>query len=191
MSHLTASDWQVLNVPDHSEAVALVKQLHYARSAPNTSTYRHGLYRTDSEPFRGDLLGVAIWLPPTRAAAETVAGNWRGVLALSRLVIAPTVPTNGASFLLGRSMRMIDRTVWPVLVTYADTAQGHTGAIYRATNWQEVGPVPAGDTWVGPNGEQRGRKRGAFNYSADEMRAMGFRRQPSLPKIKFVHRVAA
>jgi hypothetical protein len=182
----------VLTVPDHAEAVALVKRHHYSRSAPNTSTYRHGLYRFDGGLFRGDLYGVTIWLPPTRVAAESVAGkDWQGVLTLSRLVVLPEVPTNGASFLLGRSMQAIDRKKWPVLVTYADTAQGHTGAIYKATNWQEVGPVPAGDTWIGPDGEQRGRKRGAFSYTAQQMRDMGFVRQSSLPKIKFVHRVAA
>ena len=133
--------------------------------------------------------GAALWIPPTRTAGEAVAGDaWAGVLALSRLVVAPEMPTNAASFLLGGSMRQIDRDRWPVLLTYADTRQGHTGAIYRATNWTCDGPVPAGDVWIDGTGRQRGRKRGNRTLSAAEMRAAGFERAPAAPKIRFVHR---
>jgi hypothetical protein len=182
---LRAREWEVVPVSHHREVAAFLKELHYSGGAANTSIARHGLYRRD-DPLR--MYGVAVWMPPTRRAAESVApGCPNGVLALSRLCVAPEVPTNGASFLLGRSMRMLDRKRWPVLLTYADTREGHTGAIYRATNWTHVGLVPGSDSWVGPDGVQRGRKRGGRNYSADDMRAAGFRRLPSMPKHKFVH----
>jgi len=181
---LIASEWTVEPVPMH-EGKRLVQELHYSKSHPNTATYLHGLRR--AEPF-SQIDGIAWWIPPTRSAAEAIAGdNWRGVLALSRLVVHPSVPKNGASFLLGNSMRMIDRDRWPVLVTYADTRLGHTGAIYRATNWICDGPVPAGDVWLGPNGEQRGRKRGRKTLTRSEMEALGFRRAPAAPKIRFRH----
>lgn len=186
---LTAEGWIVATVPLHGEADALIRVLHYSRSCPNTSTYRHGLYAV-ADGFFAPLRGVALWIPPTKTAAQALAGDdWQGVLSLSRLVVAPEVPTNGASFLLGRSMRQIDRKRWPVLVTYADTNQGHTGAIYKATNWREDGSVPAGDTWRTPDGQLVGRKRGAFTRTAGEMRAMGNVKQPSQPKIRFVHDV--
>ena len=186
-SHLRAECWTVDPIVDHADAASFVARVHYSRSAANTSTYRHGLYRSGNDALR-DLFGVALWQPPTRTAAESVAGaDWRGVLCLSRLALDPAVPTNGASFLLGRSMKLIDRDRWPVLLTYADTSHGHTGAIYKATNWTCLGPSPAGDVWIGPNGEQRGRKRGGRTLTAAEMTAAGFTRLPSLPKIKFVH----
>jgi hypothetical protein len=54
--------------------------------------------------------------------------------------------------------------------------------------WDEcLGEVPGSDSWVGPDGEQRGRKRGGRNLSSAEMREMGFTRLPSAPKVKFVH----
>lgn len=182
---LRAADYEVANIPTHGEAVRLVCQWHYSRSCSNTSTYRHGLYVAG---LMGELVGCAVWQPPTKAAAlATFPDDWQGVLSLSRLVVAPWLPTNAASFLLGRSMRLIDRQRWPALVTYADTAQGHTGAIYRATNWVEVGEVPAGDTWTGPSGEQRGRKRAGVTMTVEQMRAAGFVRNAAAPKIKFVH----
>jgi len=190
MAHLRAAGWTVQPIPSHAEAAAFIRSGHYAKGAPNTSTYRHGLYRNDSPPLVGDLLGVVLWIPPTRSAAEHVAGDdWQGVLACSRLCVAPEVPTNGASFLLGRSMRAIDRGRWPVLVTYADTAQGHTGAIYKATNWRCDGETAAGDLWVDAQGRQTSRKHGGRTYTAAEMEAQGYSRLPSLPKVRFVHDV--
>lgn len=185
---LRKADWVVLDVPEHAAVVEFFERVHYAKGAPNTSTYRHGLYRTALAPLRGELEGAALWIPPTKNAALSVDSDWQGVLALSRFAIAEECPVNAASFLLGRSMQMIDRRRWPTLLTYADTSQGHTGMIYRATNWEYVGVVTAGDTWVNHAGVQRGRKRGGVTLSASQMRELGFERRAAAPKIKFVHR---
>lgn len=191
VDRLRKADWLVMEVPTHAEAVSIISELHYAHGAGNTSTYRHGMYRAADWPLTGIAWGVALWIPPTRRAAESVAGEaWQGVLCLSRLVLHPEVPTNGASFLLGRSMRSVDRERWPVLLTYADTRQGHTGAIYKATNWECLGETMAGDYWVNNVGTMRGIKRGNRTMSIAEMRDAGFTRAPKMPKLKFVHRVA-
>jgi len=188
VTHLRSVDWEVRTIPEHGEVQRLVRAWHYAQGVPNTSTYRHGLYRA-GVILHGDAHGATLWIPPTRSAAVALVGedHCEGVLACSRLVVDPELPTNGASFLLGRSMRLIDRDRWPVFVTYADTAQGHTGAIYRATNWTCDGPVAAGDTWTNDHGQQRGRKRGGTTMTVDEMRAAGYTRSPALPKIRFYH----
>lgn len=186
LAPLDADEWLVQSVPNHGEVVRFLREQHYAKGAPNTSTYRHGLYR-DECILVGELMGVALWIPPTKAAAMTVSDDWRGVLALSRFCIHPAAPKNAASYLLGRSMRLIDRTTWHTLLTYADTAQGHTGGIYKATNWRCLGETPAGDVWIDGAGVQRGRKRGGHTLTVAEMTALGFVKQPQLPKIKFVH----
>ena len=186
-AHLSKHDWTVDPIANHGDAVRLIHAWHYSRSAPRTSTYRHGLYRR-GVTLCGDGHGVAMWIPPIKAAARKVAGDeWEGVLCLSRLVVDPALPTNAASFLLGRSMRLIDRRRWPWLLTFADKAQGHTGAIYLATNWEPMGETPAGDVWVSPSGQQRGRKRGGRTLLAEEMRAQGFVRAPDAKKLRFVH----
>jgi hypothetical protein len=179
---LRKAEWIVTHA-EHPEAVAFIERTHYAGGAPNTAVARHALRPRGSSEIKG----VALWLPPTKPAAVSVAGeSWRGVLALSRLCVADDVPKNGASFLLGASMAMLDRDRWPVLLTYADTALGHTGGIYKATNWRCLGEVPGADNWIDSAGIRRGRKRGGRNYSAMEMRELGYTRLPSRPKIKFV-----
>lgn len=186
-TRLHACDYEVHNIPAHGEAVRLIRMWHYSGSAPNTSTYRHGLYPAG---ILTPCVGVALWIPPTRTAGEHVAGDgWEGVLALSRLVVDPDAPPNAASFLLGRSMRRVERTRWPVLLTYADTAQGHTGAIYRATNWTCEGPVPAGDVWELADGSLCGRKRGKVTLTVAQMTRLGAIRRPAAPKIRFTHRI--
>jgi hypothetical protein len=182
---LRRADWSV--VPGRRwEVEHFCRLWHYSRSASNSATYCHVLEHVAT--MRHD--GGSIWIPPTRQAAVAVAGErWEGVLCLSRLVVAPEAPGNAASFLLGGSMRLIDRDRWPILLTYADTRLGHTGAIYRATNWEYDGEVAAGDMWISEHGEQRGRKRNSRSRTVAEMEASGFVRAPTAPKLRFVHRI--
>jgi hypothetical protein len=126
-------------------------------------------------------------MPPIKAAAHaTYPDDWKGVLALSRLAIAPEVPKNGASFLLGASMRLIDRGRWPCLVTYADEMQGHTGAIYRATNWEYCG-MTAKETAFFKDGRMISRKAGPKTRTKDEMLALGCEMIGRFAKHKFRH----
>jgi hypothetical protein len=182
---LKASEWEVRPVAI-DVARRLVRTYHYARGASNTATYLHGLFRAGSF-WEEDCLGCAWWIPPTRSAAEaTYPKDWCGVLSLSRLVVAPEVPTNGASYLIGRSMRLIDRERWPCLVTYADEWRGHSGAIYLAANWTPVGKTAPESTWV-LNGRMLSRKAGDHTRTAAEMRDLGAELAGRFRRRKFVH----
>lgn len=179
---LRRSDWEVRTVA-LVVAQDLVRQHHYSGGGANTATYRHGLFRKGSE----NCVGVAWWISPTKAAANaTYPDDWKGVLALTRLSIAPDVPKNGASFLLGASMKMIDRERWPCLVTYADEMQGHTGAIYRATNWEYCGMTAKEATWF-LGGRMVARKAGPKTRTKAEMEALGAEMVGRFAKHKFRH----
>ncbi len=162
---------------------------HYARGGSNTATYLHGLFRCD-EIFDEQCQGIAWWIPPTRSAAEaTYPQNWRGVLCLSRLAIRPGVPSNACSFLLARSRRLIDRSAWPCLVTYADEWRGHTGQIYRADNWTYLGLTrPERIYRVGVR--MLSRKAGGNTRTHAEMLALGAECVGSFAKHKFIRVMA-
>jgi hypothetical protein len=170
---LHAAEYVVESIP-LSMCVELVRAHHYAQGGPNTATFRHGLFHREDHMR---CLGVAWWLPPTRRAAEACwPSNWQAVLTLSRLVVAPEVPQNGASFLLARSVKLIRRDPrWECLVTYADEGQGHTGAIYRAANWEYAGMTGSEARWVDSAGRMVARKAGPTTRTAAEMRALGHR----------------
>jgi hypothetical protein len=179
---LRKTDWEVKTI-ELSVARTLIEQYHYAKGASNTATYRHGLFRKDSIKC----VGVAWWIPPTKTAAfATYPQYWQGVLALSRLVIAPGTPKNACSFLLARSMAHIDRDRWPCLVTYADEWQGHQGIIYRASNWTEVGKTKPEPTFV-LNGRMIARKAGPKTRTRSEMEAMGAQMIGRYAKTKYIH----
>ena len=177
---LRKGEWRVEAV-NMATAHRLVTEYHYSGGGSNTATYRHGLFRMGSD----ECLGVAWWIPPTKSAAKaTFPDNWQGVLCLSRLAIAPEVPKNGASFLLGRSMKLIDRWRWPCLVTYADEMQGHTGAIYRATNWEYMGMTGKEATWF-KGGRMVARKAGPRTRTKQDMLDLGCTMVGRFAKHKF------
>jgi hypothetical protein len=180
---LRKSEWEVRPV-DLCIAYELVKAYHYAKSGSNTATYLHGLFRRD-DWMR--CMGVAWWLPPTKAAAvATFKGDWRRVLSLSRLAIAPEVPTNGASFLIGESIRLIRlEGKWDCLVTYADDWRGHSGAIYKATNWEYVGKTQAEATWIAGDGRLVSRKAGPKTRTKEEMESLGHHTVGKFAKHKY------
>lgn len=179
---LRRRDWEVV-ATTRAVALRIVEACHYAAGGPNTGVYFHALRHRAS----GALLGAAWWLPPTKAAAlATYPDNWRGVLSLSRLAVAPAAPANAASFLLGGSVRLIDRRVWPCLVTYADQYRGHTGAIYRATNWEYVGLTKPQPVWV-VGGRVTARKAGPKSRTVADMKALGAEFAGSFRKHKFRH----
>lgn len=179
---LRRTDWRVETVA-LSLAKDLVAQFHYAAGGSNTATYRHGLFQNGCDIC----LGIAWWIPPTKSAAlATYPGNWRGVLSLSRLAINPSVPKNGASFLLGKSMKLIDRERWPCLVTYADEMQGHTGQIYKATNWEACGMTKKEPTFF-KDGRMIARKAGPKTRTRKEMEALGCEMVGKFAKHKYKH----
>lgn len=155
----------------HRDAVRFVEAHHYAASASNTSVARFGLFHKDGDA----LLGVAIYLPPPgRAALALGVDRPRDVLALSRLALHPSVPRNGASFLITRSVRALpDR--YGDLLTYADEARGHVGTVYQASNWRYRGPTRPAPLYRDADDRVVSRKRGPNTLTHGDMLERGYR----------------
>jgi hypothetical protein len=180
---LRKEDWEVRPV-DIRVAERLVIAEHYAAGASNTATFLHGLFRR-GDIFDEQCMGVAWWIPPTRTAAHaTFPERWQGVICLSRLAILPQVPSNACTFLLSRSRKLIPARDWPCFVTYADEWQKHTGAIYRADNWEYVGLTKPERTYT-IDGRMTARKAGGKTRTHAEMLALGAVLVSSFSKHKF------
>ncbi len=91
---------------------------------------------------RGVAVAVYGWQPPPFGAAKAVAPSCPySVLSLSRMVAVPRNERllNHISKPLRRQMRvLIDRGRWPVLLTYSDIGQGHTGHVYKCSGWTKT-----------------------------------------------------
>lgn len=107
-------------------------QKHYARRMPSIS-HAFGLYEN------GLLVGVCTYgTPSSSTLRDGIAGeeNAKYVLELNRLCIDSNTK-NAASFLVGRSLRMLPKP--SIVVSYADTSQDHVGYVYQACNFIYTG----------------------------------------------------
>jgi hypothetical protein len=112
----------------------LVERHHGYGSIGNFSVYAFAVYENEAP------VAAYIWQPPPPGAAKAVCPEApQGVLALSRMVAVPRENRvlNHVSRPLRRQMKhLIDRSRWPVLVTYSDEGQGHTGHTYQCSGWK-------------------------------------------------------
>lgn len=105
---------------------------HYAKRLCSIS-YAFGLYE------ERQLVGVCTFGKPASPSLCTgVCGeeNSEYVYELNRLVVDSNRGKNELSFFVASCLRSLPPLI---LVSYADTAQGHHGYIYQATNWVYTG----------------------------------------------------
>lgn len=171
---------------DRDHAIELIKRVHYAKGVSKQAVAIHGLYPSSWLMYH-ECVGIAWWLPPTKAAGRRLAGDaWEGVLALSRLAIEDEVPANACSFLISKSVRMLEPR-WHTLVSFADCWRGHTGAIYRACGWKYDGMTRPTETWT-LNGRMIAMQAGPKTRTVAEMKALGAEFVGRFPKHRYVLR---
>lgn len=177
-----ADGWTVQRIA-HRDGRAFITANHYARGAANTSTLAAGLI----DPS-GRLVGVTLWMPPTAGVVGWARRQHDSAapVMLSRMAILDEVPANAASFLLGRSLRLLRTQGYDLAVTYADPLHGHDGHVYRAAGWTQDGASAAASSWIDQDGRQRSRKVGPQNLTVAEMTARGWTRRKGKAKPRYV-----
>lgn len=176
---------------EHAEGAALIREHHYAKGCSKTGV----MYAAKSKD--GRLVAVAQWLPPTKVCAQSVLPDfdlWKRVTSLTRLVVVPGEPQNAASMLIAASLKWLPtlrteagQLKWLAAVTFADDSEGHTGSIYKATNWIYKGKTKPYPRWVTQDGAQVSTKAGPKTRTAEEMRALGYEISGHFWKHKFVY----
>lgn len=124
-------NWSVDKI-NFNQAKPFLLNIHYARRLPCIQ-YAFGLF------IDGNLKGVITYgQPPSPPLCKGVAGeeNRHRVIELNRLVLEIN-EKNAASFLVGRSLKMLPKNLF--VVSFADTAWGHHGYVYQATNFLYTG----------------------------------------------------
>lgn len=154
-----SSDIEVQQV-SHGDVKPWLLLRHYAHRMCNV-VYAFGAFRGT------ELVGVVTYgIPPSPHLCRGLCGPDFSdkVLELNRLCCESS--KNLASTLVGRSLRMLPRP--GIVVSFADTKQGHVGYVYQATNFIYTGltdsdrPSPRVDRIVtdGRHGRNQGRIKG-------------------------------
>jgi hypothetical protein len=119
---------------------------HYAKRMCSIS-FAFGLYDADK------LVGVVTYgMPASPNLCMGVCGiDYKDkVLELNRLCLNDGVK-NGASFLVSKSLQMLPKPT--IVVSYADTAMGHVGYIYQASNFLFTGTTKERTDMAGEDGK--------------------------------------
>ena len=180
---LRKEEWHVSDI-SLKDAKDFILKNHYSRGCSNTRVYTHGLFKKNQD----GLYGVAMWLPPTKVAAQSVNNEeWTKVLSLTRLACSETAPKNAESFLLSQSVKMIKKEGRFVsLVTYADVRMGHTGVIYKASNWQYIGLMKGSPAWIDTATGRQVAKKATKSRTSQEMVDLGYTNIGTFGKHKYV-----
>lgn len=111
-----------------SDCEPFILGIHYAKRWPSIS-FAFGLFCDEN------LVGVCTFgTPPSAPLRRGVAGvaNVSKVLELNRLCLLNN-KKNEASFLVSRCLKMIPKG--RIVISFADTSQGHMGTVYKACNF--------------------------------------------------------
>jgi hypothetical protein len=172
------------------DVIPFLQSYHYAghgRSASRSYVATH----------LDEIVAVVKFSPPVRKEVATSLG-WAPdqVLELDRFCVRPRWQfKNMASKVMGLALSAVRRDFPSVttLVSFADPGQGHTGTIYRATNWRHVGQTGTSFVYVDPSGNEVNKKR---VYEAakkvgvterEQAEAMGLVKRTLRPKEKFIY----
>lgn len=141
----------------------IVVEKHYLhRKAP--CSFAFGLYDSFDS-----LKGVVCYGTPSSAPLRRgLAGDEHkeNVIELSRLWVDDSVPKNGESYLIGNTVRKVDKEF---VVSFADTSQNHLGTIYQATNWIYTGLSAKRTDWT-VQGQQKHGQTWADKYTSEMMK---------------------
>lgn len=124
-----------LDYCSHEAARYSVMRWHYSRRMPKAKLVRIGVW--ENEMFRGAIIfGVGA----NRHLASQFGLEAIEACELTRVALAPG-REHPTSKCIAISLKLLKRQSpgLRVVVSFADTAQGHLGIVYQATNWAFLG----------------------------------------------------
>lgn len=129
--------WKVRRVT-RKEITQFIEKWHYSGSINGCiSDYCYALY--DKNEMKGAMF----------FGRMAMANQWKrfgespsDVIELRRLCCIDDTPRNTESYFIGAALRQL-RKDWKkgVVVSYADKEYGHTGTIYKASNFKMIGEI--------------------------------------------------
>ena len=147
------------------ECEEYILHIHYAKRWPSVS-FAYGLFLND------ELCGIVTYGTPASAPLRRgIAGDCfkQDILELNRLCLRNNVK-NEASILVGRSIKLLPNN--KIIVSFADTEQGHKGYVYQSTNFMYTGLSAKRTDW-----KIKGKEHLHGQTIADEFRGVKNRAQ--------------
>ena len=126
---------------------SFIEKHHYSHNVNGVqSLYHFGLYREGNFGLP-TMIGAMMYAHPSMpaTAAKYNPINPDKCLELRRLVCIDDTPKNTESYFIGKTLRWLKQnTDMEVIVSFADQHYGHSGIIYKATNFEYYGETAKG-----------------------------------------------
>jgi hypothetical protein len=128
-----AEDFRIEQI-DYGQAMEIVIANHYLHRRTPCSVAFGLFHKGDWQPVGVITYGVN----QSSTLLKGICGPEEAdnVYELTRLWIDDSVPRNGESFLIGNTLRKLDKQI---VVSFADPSYGHRGIVYQATNFIYTG----------------------------------------------------
>ena len=156
---MSVTDFTVEEIPRKS-VVKFIEKHHYSHNVNGVqSLYHYGLF-TEGNFGLPKMIGAMMYAYPSMpaTAAKYNPINPTKCLELRRLVCIDDTPKNTESYFIGQSFKLLKRdTDMEVIVSFADQHHGHTGVIYKATNFDYLGETGKGRILVVDGKEMHSR----------------------------------
>ena len=151
---------------DYKTAMDIVVNKHYLqRKCPCSLAF--GLFNNNK------ITGVVTYgKPPSYTLCNGIAGKEESnnVIEFNRLWVCDSMPKNTESWFVSKTIKLCP---YEIIVSFADTEQGHVGYIYQATNWLYCG-------------ESKKQKYFRLKNKSNNVGGTVYRRRERMPKNKII-----
>ena len=138
---MSVTNFTVESIPRKS-LVPFVEKHHYSHNTNGVqSIYHFGLYGEGNFGLP-KMIGAMMYAIPSMPATASKYNpiNPNKCLELRRLVCIDDTPKNTESYFIGKTFKWLKSfTDMEVIVSFADQHYGHSGTIYKATNFDYLG----------------------------------------------------
>jgi len=122
--------------------VGFIEKHHYSHNINGVQSYYHfGLFR-DGKFGLPEMIGAMLYAMPSMPSTAKKYNpiNPTKCFELRRLVCIDDTPKNTESYFIGQTFKWLKQnTDIEVIVSFADEEYGHSGIIYKATNFEYCG----------------------------------------------------
>ena len=135
---MSLNGWKVERVT-RKEVTEFIELWHYSKSINGCiADFCYALYDQDcvmkGAMFYGRMAMANQW--------KRFSKSSKSVIELRRLCCVDDTPKNAESFFIGKTLKLLNQH-WGngTVVSYADKEYGHSGVIYKASNFEMVGEI--------------------------------------------------
>lgn len=184
---LSVLDFYVKKIPSKL-AKEYIHREHYSKGSHNGPSPCYGLYHKNYDDF---LIGVLMFATP---CSENVRSSVFGVeyknsvVELHRLHVLDGTPKNTESYFIGKALKnlVIDRPITRGVLSFADTTEGHSGVIYKATNAYSIGQTGKEKFYIDEMGRLRHPRQSGLNITEKEARSRGWNSVMRMAKNRYL-----